>query len=141
MDSIELEITTPEKLSFKGMVSELILPGAAGSLGIRPGHAPLLCAMRAGILTAITDDGKSSRFVLGGGFFEVSGDHVRILADTSDKEDEIDLERAKAAFQDADEKLRHLTFGTSEHLHQWRRRARAQLRIELAEQNTAKTSS
>ena len=134
--SLELEITTPEKLSFRGTVDELIAPGTQGLLGIRPGHAPLLCAMRPGILTA-TVRGMRSRFVLGGGFLEVTDDHVRILADSSDREGEIDLDRARAALEDATRALKSLTPGTSEYKYQALRQKRAQLRIEVATQALA----
>lgn len=131
MASIQLEITTPEKQSFKGEVDELVAPGDMGLMGVKPGHTPLLCAMRPGILTAYVQ-GKPSRFVLGGGFMEISDNHVRILADTADHEDAIDLERAQAALADATAALKGLTAGTSEHRYQWLRQKRASLRIQVA---------
>lgn len=136
MANIQLEITTPEKLSFKGEVDELVAPGDFGLMGVKPGHAPLLCTMRPGILTAYVQ-GKPTLFVLGGGFMEISDNHVRILADTADCEEDIDLERAKVALEDATEALKHLTVGTSEYKYQKLRRKRAELRIRVATQ-TAK---
>ncbi len=131
MASIELEITTPEKLVFKGSVDEVVAPGAAGLLGVRSGHAPLLSSVNPGILTIIRQ-GRPTYFVLGGGFLEVSDNCIRILADSADKEDEINLERAKAALEDSARALKSLQSGTAEYQHHARRHKRAQLRIEVA---------
>lgn len=131
MASLELEITTPEKRAFKGMADEIVAPGADGLFGIRPGHAPLLASILPGILS-FEAEGETHRFALGGGFIEVAEDHVRILADTADRDRDIDLARARAALDDATLQLDRLPFGSSEYLHQRARQERARLRIELA---------
>lgn len=136
MDSLELEITTPEKRAFKGQVKEIVAPGADGLFGIRPGHAPLLASILPGVLS-FEAEGKTHRFALGGGFIEVADDHVRVLADTADRDRDIDLARARTALADATAQLGALPFGSSEYLHQRARQARARLRIELASELSA----
>ena len=131
MASLELEITTPEKKAFKGEVSEIIAPGADGLLGIRPGHAPLLATITPGVLS-FEVAGETHHYALGGGFIEIAENHVRVLADTADRDRDIDLERARAALADATEQLSKLVAGTSEYVHQRSRQERARLRIELA---------
>ena len=131
MASLELEITTPEKKAFKGTVDEIIAPGADGLLGIRPGHAPLLATIMPGILS-FEVAGEAHLYALGGGFIEIAENHVRVLADTADRDRDIDLERARAALADATEPLQKLVAGTSEYVHQRSRQERARLRVELA---------
>ncbi|MDR0965410.1 MAG: F0F1 ATP synthase subunit epsilon [Myxococcales bacterium] len=131
MASLDLDITTPESQVFKGTIDELIAPGAGGLFGVRPSHAPLLASLKPGILS-FTQAGASHHFALGGGFIEIADDHVRVLADTADRGEDIDLERARAALADATAKLDELVPGTSEYLYQQARQVRAQQRIQLA---------
>lgn len=102
---IKLEIVTAERQVYSGDVDFVSAPGVVGTLGILPKHAPLLTALEAGELRALKGNDEES-FAISGGFMEVLPDHVIILADTAERADEIDLERAEAARQRAEEFLK-----------------------------------
>ena len=85
-------------------VESVVAPGAVGELGILPCHAPLLTRLSPGELR-VRKDGEQSTIVVSGGFLEVLGSRVTILADTAEQAEEIDLERAEAALKRAKERV------------------------------------
>ena len=101
---IRLEIVTPEKLIFSEDVDEVTIPGSEGYLGILPGHLPLLTTLGAGILS-YHQQGQKHHFAVSGGFAEVLGDRVIVLARTVERPQEIDVERARADKQKAEKLL------------------------------------
>ncbi len=103
-DLIELEVATPERELVREPVESVQAPGKDGYLGILPGHAPLLGQLGAGVLT-YTAAGRARYLSVAGGFLEVLPDHVRILADVAERAEEIDVERARAALERAQEGL------------------------------------
>ena len=130
-DSIELEIATPERLLVREDVSEVQVPGKDGYLGILPGHAPLLGLLGTGYLSYTA--GSRKRYLsINGGFLEVLPGHVRVLADTAEKAEEIDVERAKSAFQRAQDQLTNPSIGIDPAA-ALSALMRAQARIEVAE--------
>ncbi|HKV23558.1 MAG TPA: F0F1 ATP synthase subunit epsilon [Candidatus Acidoferrum sp.] len=105
-DSIELIIVTPEKQFLRESVVEAVLPGEEGSLGVLPGHAPLMTELGIGELTyrgAGTNPSGSLAIIEG--FAEVLGDRVTVLAETAERAAEIDLARAEAAKARAEKRL------------------------------------
>jgi F-type H+-transporting ATPase subunit epsilon len=81
----------------------VVAPGIDGQLGILPHHAPLMTALTFGEL-AIHKAGAEDAFIaIGGGFMEVGPDHVTILADSAERAEEIDEERAEAARERAEQ--------------------------------------
>jgi len=102
---IKLEIVTVERLVFSGDVDFVSAPGVMGTLGILPKHAPLMTALDVGELRFKRGDEEES-FAIGGGFMEVLPDRVIVLADTAERAEEIDLERAEAARQRAEKLLK-----------------------------------
>ncbi|MGH9660299.1 MAG: F0F1 ATP synthase subunit epsilon [Bryobacteraceae bacterium] len=103
-ETFELELATPERLVVRERVAEAQIPALNGYLGILPGHAPLLSEMAAGYLS-YTAGGRKQYLAVNGGFVEVGGDRVRILADTAEKADEIDVARAEASLKRSQERL------------------------------------
>lgn len=99
-----LEITTAERQVFGEEVDMVIAPGVDGQLGILPRHAPLMTMLRPGELT-IRKGGADTFFSVTGGFMEVLGDHVIILADACEHSDEISEERAQEAMRRAQERI------------------------------------
>lgn len=93
---IELEIVTPERLVLSESVDDVQLPGSEGYLGVLPGHAPLLTALGVGEV-AFRKEGKPELVAVAGGFAEVLRDRVTILAETAERAQEIDPERARRA--------------------------------------------
>ena len=101
---LRLEIVTVERLLYSEDVDMVIAPGIEGQLGILPRHAPLLTALTYGELRAKRGSQEES-FAIGGGFMEVQPDRVTVLADTAERAEEIDLQRAEAARRRAEERL------------------------------------
>jgi len=98
---LRLEIVTPEKKVIETEADSVTVPTATGEAGILPSHAPLISAVRPGILT-YTVKGTSDKLAVSAGFVEVNGDKVAVLVDTAETADEIDLDAAKAARETAD---------------------------------------
>jgi len=99
---LKLEIVTPERKVFDADVDSVTVPTATGDAGILPNHAPLVSALKPGVVS-YTAKGTSDKFAISGGFVEVSSDRVSVLADNAEGADEIDVVATKAE-RDAAEK-------------------------------------
>ena len=91
---LRLEIVTPEKRVLDAEVDAVTVPTATGEAGILPHHAPLISALKPGLLT-YTVKGASQRLAITGGFIEVSSDRVAVLADSAETADDLDIEAAR----------------------------------------------
>lgn len=80
MASLHFEFVSPERVLFSGDVDQVDLPGAEGDMGILAGHAPMVTALRPGIVT-IYNGGAREPIVVVGGFAEISAAGLTILAD------------------------------------------------------------
>tara|TARA_Y100000817_G_scaffold300437_1_gene279452 strand:+ start:202 stop:612 length:411 start_codon:yes stop_codon:yes gene_type:complete len=101
---MRLDIVTAEKLVYSDEVSSVVAPGAEGQLGILPNHAPLLTSLKPGELK-VSKEGEETNIAVSGGFLEVLKNVVTILADTAERAEDIDVERAEAALNRAQEKV------------------------------------
>lgn len=99
-----LEIVTPERLAYSGVVDSVQLPGSEGELGVLPHHAPLVSTLGVGELR-IRTAGTEESFAIVGGFLQVRPDKVVVMAETADMASEIDLEAAEAARREAQRAL------------------------------------
>lgn len=99
---LKLEIVTPEKRILDAEVDSVTVPTATGEAGILANHAPLISALKPGVL-AYTAKGTTGKLAITGGFVEVSNDKVSVLTDTAETAAEIDIEAARAE-KDAAEK-------------------------------------
>ncbi|MBM3935194.1 MAG: F0F1 ATP synthase subunit epsilon [SAR202 cluster bacterium] len=106
MATIKLEIVTAEKLVYSDSVNVLVAPGVEGELAIMPKHAPLLTMLKPGEIRLIKE-GKETYMAITGGFLEVIGDKIVILADAVERADEIDAARAQEALKKAQESIAH----------------------------------
>ncbi|MHB0874941.1 MAG: F0F1 ATP synthase subunit epsilon [Anaerolineae bacterium] len=96
--TLYLEIVTAERLVYSGPVDSINAPGSDGRLGILPGHVGLLTGLAAGELRLKPrDDDEEISLAIGGGYLEVSGDRVIVLAHSAERAWEIDVERALQA--------------------------------------------
>lgn len=100
-----LEIVTPERSFFSGDVEMVILKTPEGEMGILAGHIPMVVAVAIGPIR-IKQDNEWLEAVLNEGFMEVKQDKTVILADTAEWPNEIDINRANAARERAEERLR-----------------------------------
>lgn len=102
--TIRCEIISQDRTVFQGDVDIVVLPGAAGEMGILPHHAPVLAILKYGVIR-IRRQGREELFTVAGGVAEVQPDIVTILADAAENIEEIDIVRAKAAKKRAEEAL------------------------------------
>jgi len=102
--TIRCEIVSQDRTVFSGDVDIVVLPGAAGEMGILPKHAPVLTTLKFGIIK-IRKGGKEEVFTVAGGVAEVQPDIVTVLADAAENVEEIDVARADAARVRAEEAL------------------------------------
>jgi len=125
-----LEIITAERQVYSDEVDVVVAPGIEGNLGILPHHAPLMTVLQPGELM-IRKDGVENYLVVTGGFMEALGNKVTILADAAENSDEIDEQRAQAAVESAQERVRNRESDVQleEALHSLRR---AQVRVGVA---------
>jgi F-type H+-transporting ATPase subunit epsilon len=105
--TIRCEIVSQDRTVFQGDVDIVILPGAAGEMGILPHHAPVLAILKYGVIK-IRQNGKEELFTVAGGMAEVQPDIVTILADAAENIEEIDITRAQAAKKRAEDALANL---------------------------------
>jgi F-type H+-transporting ATPase subunit epsilon len=101
-----LEIVTPERSILHDRVDEVEIPGADGYFGVLPGHAPLLASLQVGQLW-YRKGAEVSFLSVAFGFAEVLPDRVTILAQIAERAEEIDIERAQAERQRAEDDLAH----------------------------------
>ncbi len=90
---LKLEIVTPEKRVIDETVDSVTVPTLTGEAGILPNHAPLISALKPGILT-FTNKGATEKLAVAGGFVEVSSDIVSVMTDTAESSSEINAEAA-----------------------------------------------
>jgi F-type H+-transporting ATPase subunit epsilon len=103
-DKINLEVITPERLVLRAPVDEVVVPGLDGELGILPDHSPLISQLKTGVLSYRLG-GERKQMHVSGGFVEVLADRVSVLSDVAEKAEEIDLERAQRAKEQAEKRL------------------------------------
>lgn len=106
MLSFYLIISTPHRLFFSGEAQEIIVTSTEGEMGVLPGHVPMVVAFDSCPMKIKVDD-EWKEAALSGGFVEIAGDRVVILADTAEWPEEIELSRALEAKRRAEERIRN----------------------------------
>ena len=129
---VELDIVTPDKLVLKENVDEVYVPGKLGEFGILAQHTPFLTMLGIGTLRVVTG-GKERKFVINGGYAEVSDDKIIILTETCEEANVLDLKRARQALEESNKKIMELDAYSEEYKEHWQRAKRAQARVEVAE--------
>jgi F-type H+-transporting ATPase subunit epsilon len=104
MANLELAVVTAEGESFSGEVDAVVAPGELGEFTVLPSHAKLISSLNSGILR-FDQGGDSVSLALTGGFLEVANNKVTVLADAAERDEDIDLERAEAALERAQERI------------------------------------
>lgn len=80
-DTMQFDLVSPERNLLSVPAREVRLPGTEGDLTAMPGHAPAIVNLRPGVVTVIAADGTEREFAVTGGFVEISGDSVTLLAE------------------------------------------------------------
>lgn len=101
-----LEVVTPERTVLQEEAASVIVPGMQGYIGIQYNHAPMVVGLRPGVLMYGDINKEKKRVAVSGGFAEVSNNRVTVLADAAERAEEIDVERARAARERAERRLR-----------------------------------
>lgn len=101
---ILLEVVTPERQLLSQQVDEVIAPGAEGEFGVLPGHCHFLSTLKIGELRYRVGDQTSHMAILWG-YAEVTPTKVTIMAEVAEKAEDIDVERATAKVQEAEQRL------------------------------------
>jgi len=104
MPSFQLNLVSPEKLLFAGQVDQVDLPGKEGDFGVLAGHAPIVAALRPGIVTAIAGATRE-KFVVYGGLAEFANAELTILADMASSIEDVDLAVLGARIDEMEETL------------------------------------
>jgi F-type H+-transporting ATPase subunit epsilon len=112
-ENIELEVVTPQRHVLDENVQSVEMPGKDGYLGILPGHAPLLTELGIGILT-YHKGAEIRRLTIANGYAEVLPDRVIVLAEVSERSEEIDVARTQAARDRAQAELAKASSGSTE---------------------------
>jgi F-type H+-transporting ATPase subunit epsilon len=110
-EAIELQIVTPQRHVLQETVQAIEIPGKEGYLGVLPGHAPLITELGIGIL-AYRKGGETRYLSVIQGYAEVLPDRVIVLAETSERAEEIDVGRARAAQERAEAGLAKASAGS-----------------------------
>ena len=101
---LKLEIVTPERKVLDESVDSVTVPTASGEAGILPNHAPLISALKPGILS-YSNKGATERLAVSGGFVEVSSNKVSVLTDAAESAAEIDADAARVEREAAEKSL------------------------------------
>jgi F-type H+-transporting ATPase subunit epsilon len=128
-----VSVVTPEGAAFEGEAEMLIVPGAAGEIGVLARHAPLVAMLKAGSTRVHLGDGVVREFATGPGFFQVLEDRAIALVDDAVGAGEIDDDRARQQLEEAQVELEKVERGESTadrwQLEQRIRHAENQLRV------------
>ncbi len=115
---LTLEIVTPDARVYSDTIDTVVIPTAEGEVGILPGHIPLLAQVEDGELR-VTKGGETQWLAVSGGFVEVEGDRVQVLAEHAISEEKIDEKAVEEALRRAQKELdeaRHIDPQQYEHL-------------------------
>jgi len=102
----ELSIVAPDRSVVEDRAQSVVAPGIEGYFGVMAGHLPMVSALRAGIVEYV--DGKNQRhhIAVSGGFAEISGERLTILADSATRASEVDVKQEEARLDRARKALR-----------------------------------
>ena len=108
MPTVPARLVTPERLLLEDDVQAVFLRTDTGEAAFLPGHTPLVGALVPGLVRFQHEDGTEERAAVHGGFVQVEGDHVVVLAPVAELAGDIDLDRARRALETATEMLAEL---------------------------------
>ena len=104
MATFQFDLVSPEKLAYSGEVDQVDIPGVEGDFGVLAGHAPVVAAIRPGILTIIAG-GERQRVIVLGGVAEMSENGLTVLADVATSVEDLDRAQFAGTIADMEAKL------------------------------------
>ncbi len=102
----DVELVTPKRVEFTGKVISITCPGVEGSFQVLYNHASFLSSLSVGVIKLVQEEEKVTLYTISGGIAQVHHNHVRVLADTAERTDTIDVDRANHAKERAEERLK-----------------------------------
>lgn len=103
MPELNVEIVAVDRLVWEGPAKSVVVKTIEGTMGILPGHEPVLALLADSAVRVESPEGGADLFAVHGGFFSLDSNVIKILAETAERASEIDVERAKAAKARAEE--------------------------------------
>ena len=122
--TFDLSVVTPDGAAFEGEAEMVIVPGAAGEIGVLARHAPLVAMLKAGEIRVKAGNNWQS-FAAGPGYFKVQQDRAIALVDDAVRAEEIDLEEARREAEEARAALERADSGDEE-IDRWHMEQRLQ---------------
>ena len=130
---IKLEVVTPDKAVVSEDAKIVMAPVSLGEFGVLTGHTPFLTNLKVGAIRYTDVNGKDRFVFINGGFAEALPDKVTVLAESAERRNDIDLDRARAAMERAEKRLSDANKGEINYLRASAALQRAVRRISLAE--------
>ncbi len=104
-ENIKIEVVTPEKQVVNDLAQIVMAPGSMGEIGVLSGHTPFMTSLNTGAIHYRDENGKDQFVFVSGGFAEALPDQVTVLAESAERMEDIDVDRAKAAVERAEKRL------------------------------------
>ena len=104
-DTFRFELVTPERMALSEDVAEVVVPGVEGEFTVLPGHAPVISALRPGVIEVALPDASKTRIFVKGGFAEVDAGHLTVLAERALPVEEMDAVVVAAELEAAEAEL------------------------------------
>ncbi|MBR0673050.1 ATP synthase F1 subunit epsilon [Neoroseomonas soli] len=114
MATFQLEFVSPEKLLLSRPVEMAVLPAAEGEMGVLPGHAPMIVALRGGVISVREGGQDTEKLFVAGGFAEVTPTRVTILAEEATPVAQLSKADAERRIADCEKALAEATDATPE---------------------------
>ena len=111
MATFHFDLVSPEKLAFSGEVDQVDIPGVEGDFGVLAGHAPVVAAIRPGILT-VTTGGSHEKIIVLGGLAEVSEKGLTVLADVATTVEDVDRAALKTQIGEMEDRVKTMSQGS-----------------------------
>ena len=108
-DTFQLELVSPERLLLSRQVEMAVIPSAEGEMGVLPGHAPMVVALRGGVISVRENGAESERLFVAGGFAEVLPDRCTVLADEATPVSDVSRAEAERRLAAAEAALAEVT--------------------------------
>jgi F-type H+-transporting ATPase subunit epsilon len=111
--TFKFELVTPERMALSEDVGEVVVPGIEGDFTVLPGHAPVISALRPGVIEVTLPDARKTRIYVKGGFAEVDAEHLTVLAVRALDVDAMDPATVSAELETAEADLASATDDTA----------------------------
>jgi len=103
--TVHLDVVSAEQMIFSGLVESIQVSGSEGELGVTPGHAPLLTALKPGMVRIVKQHGDEEVLYVAGGILEIQPHNISLLADVAHRAQDLDADAAEHAKQQAEEHI------------------------------------